>query len=352
MKRTIITILIALGAIAGAALALRNNKTQMQAQVELARTVNSTIPVQVATVKEERLGGAFSATGNFTPLRELTIVTEASGKVVRLLADEGQYVTKGQLLGRIEFATLEADLKSAEANLQKLSTDKERYERLVKSGGVTQGQLDEINLAWVNAETRVINARKKLDDSFIRAPFSGYINKRYVEEGAYVTPGKQIFDIVDTSKLKMIVNVTERQVLQISEASKIKVQADVYPGVTYEARVKFISAKADANLNFPVELEITNVNDKPLRAGMFGRATFELSEGSSSLVMPRAAVAGSLDEGEVYAVNGDSVVKKKVTTGRTFGSLVEVLDVLSAGDQVVINGQINLSDGARISVVN
>ena len=272
--------------------------------------------------------------------------------MLSLPVDEGQFVTKGQLLARIDFATSEAEVKSAEANLQKLTTDKERYQRLVKSGGVTQAQLDEVNLAYVTAEARVITARKKLADSFIRAPFAGYVNKRFVEEGTYLNAAKELFEIVEMSKLNMIVNVSEAQVLSVSQTKDITVNADVYPGVSYKAKVNFIGAKADANLNFPVELEITNIKDKPLRAGMYGRANFNLPSTTSSLVVPRAALIGSVDNAQVYVLSGDSVKLKDIVAGKVFANTVEVVSGLAKGDRVVTTGQINLSDGNKVTVLN
>ncbi len=351
MKRTLITIFIIGAAIAAAAFILKSNKEEMQAQTELAKKVNTTIPVQVASVREASIGGTFTATGSFAPARQIVVVTELAGKVVDLSAREGQFVSKGQLLGRIEFATAEADLRSAEANLKKLTTDKQRYERLVNTGGVTQAQLDEINLQHVNAEARLVAARKKFADSFIRAPFGGYGNKKFVEEGAYLTAGKELFEIVETERLEMVVNVSESQVLSVSNASKIKVHADVYPGVAYDAKLNFIGAKADANLNFPVELEIENIKDKPLRAGMYGRATFELTQSDSSLVIPRNALLGSVDNARVYVVENGVAQLREIVAGRTFSDAVEVVKGLQKGDEVVINGQINLTDSARVTVL-
>ncbi|HEX6223671.1 MAG TPA: efflux RND transporter periplasmic adaptor subunit [Chryseolinea sp.] len=352
MKRTIITVLILVVALAGAAFILKNNKEKMHEQTALAKKVNATVPVQVAEVQEENIGGTFTATGTFSPSKEILVMTEVAGRVVSLPVDEGQFVKKGQLLARIEFATLEAEVKSAEANLQKLTTDKARYERLVKSGGITQAQLDEVNLAYVNAEARVITARKRLSDSFIRAPFAGYVNKRFVEEGTYLNAAKELFEIVEVSKLNMIVNVSEAQVLSVRQANVITVNADVYPGVSYAAKVNFIGAKADANLNFPVELEITNINDKPLRAGMYGRATFNLQASAPSLVVPRAALIGSTDNAQVYVVTGDSVTLKSLVAGKIFANSVEVVSGLEKGDRVVTTGQINLTDGDKVTVLN
>ncbi|HLT74591.1 MAG TPA: efflux RND transporter periplasmic adaptor subunit, partial [Ohtaekwangia sp.] len=212
-------------------------------------------------------------------------------------------------------------------------------------------QLDEINLQHVNAEARLVAARKKFADSFIKAPFGGYINNRFVEEGAYLNAGKEMFEIVETERLDMVVNVSESQVLSVANAKRIKVNADVYPGVEYDAKLNFIGAKADANLNFPVELEIRNVKDKPLRAGMYGRATFELAEGEPSLVIPRSALLGSVDNARVYVVDNGVAKLKEIVAGKSFSDTVEVVEGLEKGQEVVINGQINLTDNARVTVL-
>lgn len=352
MKRTILTILILVAAVAGGAFILNNNKEKMNEQVELARATNNSVPVQVAEVSQTNYTGAFTATGTFAPSREIIVVTELAGKVVRLLADEGDYVKKDQLLARIDHVTLEAELKAAEANLAKLATDKARFGRLIKTGGVTQSQLDEINLAFVNAETRVVSAKKRVQDSYIRAPFAGYVNKRFIEEGAYLNAGKEVFEIVETARVSLVVRVPERRVLDVEKSKTVKVQTDVYPGFSYDARVKFVGAKADANLNFPVELEIKNVESRPLRAGMYGRAEFGLSGTATTLSVPRAALVGSVDDARVFVVEGESVVTRDIVAGQTFGHAVEVLGGLKAGERVVVSGQINLTDGTKVTVLN
>lgn len=351
MKRTFITIAIVIVGIASAAFILKNNKEKMQEQTDLAKKVNPTTPVQVAEVREENAGGTLTATGTFAPAKQIIVVTEIAGKVVSLNADEGQYVDKGQVLARIDFAVVAADLQSAEANLQKLKTDKVRYEKLVSTGGVTQTQLDEVNLAYVNAEVRAVTARKRLADTYIRAPFSGYVNRRYVEEGSYLSAAKEVFEIVDTHTLTMNVTVSESQVLSVTNAGSVDVAADVYPGTAYPAKVNFIAAKADANLNFPVELEITNIKDKPLRAGMYGRATFKMPAGRATLVIPRTALLGSTNDAQVYVVTGDAVKLKNIVAGSQYANSIEVVEGLSKGESVVTNGQINLTDGAKVTVL-
>lgn len=352
MKKTIIAIIIIIALVSISAYVLKNNKEKMKEKTELAKVVNATIPVQIAVTKREALGGSFVATGSFSPYRQVVISTEAAGKIVNISVDEGQFVQAGQLLARMEYETLEADVKSATANLKKLETDKERYENLVKTGGVTQAQLDEINLNYTNAEARLVNARERLKDTYLTAPFAGYVNNRFIENGQYIASGKEAFEIVDLTKMKMVVNVTENQVLRVNQARQIKVSADVYPDVIYEASVKFVGATADVNLNFPVELQITNVKDRPLRGGMFGRATFELPAAETSLVIPRAALLGSIENAQVYVVSGDSVILRAITIGRLFSNNAEVLNGIKEGEKVVTSGQINLTEGSKVTILN
>lgn len=352
MKKTIITIAIVVVAVVGAAFVLKNNKAEMQEKTELAKTVNATVPVQVADVKEESLSGSFTVTGKFEPSKELTIASEGSGKIVTIHVKEGQFVHEGQVLAQLEHETLAAEVRSAEASFQKIKTDKQRYENLIQTGGVSQSQLDDINLNYVTAEARLISAKKRLSDAIIKAPFSGYINKKYIEVGSYLSQqSNKVFDIVDLSKLKMVVNVTEAQVLSTNASKSITVEADVYPNTSYAAKINFIGAKADAALNYPVELEITNIANKPLRGGMFGRASFALPTDKPSLVIPRTAVIGSVNDAQVFVVEGDVVKIKKIVAGRQFSNQVEVLSGLTAGDQVVVSGQINLSEGTKVTVL-
>lgn len=352
MKSKIIAGVLIIGVVVLGGYVLKGNKEKMKAKTALAKKVNETIPVQVSSAREEALSGSFTATGNFMPFREVVVSTETAGKIVTVQVNEGQFVREGQLLARLEYETVEAEVKSADANLKKIETDKQRYEKLVATGGVTQSQLDDIVLGHINAESRLINAKEKLKDTYITAPFAGYVNKRFIENGQYIASGKEAFEIMEMARMKMIVNVSEDQVLAVNKAKDIEVTADVYPGVIYHAKVKFIGAKADASLNFPVELEIVNIPNNPLRGGMYGRASFELPTSKTSLVIPRAALLGSIENAQVYIVSSDSAVTKNITIGRLFSNKVEVLNGLSVGDRVITSGQINLSNGAKISILS
>jgi hypothetical protein len=85
---------------------------------------------------------------------------------------------------------------------------------------------------------------------------------------------------------------------------------------------------------------------------MFGRATFELPAAETSLVIPRAALLGSIEKAQVYVVSGDSVMLRAIIIGRLFSNNVEVLNGINEGEKVVASGQINLTEGAKVTILN
>ncbi|HEU4496614.1 MAG TPA: efflux RND transporter periplasmic adaptor subunit, partial [Flavobacterium sp.] len=186
------------------------------------------------------------------------------------------------------------------------------------------------------------------------APISGFINKKYIEPGSILSgmPGTEMFDIVNVSKLKLKVTVNESQVASLKAGDAVAIKASVYPDKTFSGKITFIASKADQSLNFPVEIEIENNAAKDLKAGMYGTASFASKQQKTSLmVVPRDAFVGSVSSNEVFIADNGTARLKKVTAGRILGDKVEILSGLSAGQQVIVTGQINLQDGSKIEII-
>jgi len=290
--------------------------------------------------------------GNFAPAQQLNYASENSGRVVKVLVDEGSRVSRGQTLAIIDAGTLSIDLESARANLDNAVRDKERYENAFKTGGVTQQQLDQARLAVQNAQACVSQAGIRVGDANVRSSINGVVNKRYIEPGAYVSPGTQLFELVDVSRLKLNVSVNESQVAQLKTGNTVAVRASVFPDKTFRGRVSFIAAKSDASLNFPVEIEITNTAGNQLKAGMYGTAIFDFPAQAPVMIIPRGAFIGSVSSNQVFIVDSSGTARThKLVAGRIIGDQVEVLQGLKEGDMVITSGQINLNDGSRVSVI-
>lgn len=334
------------------AFVLTNNKKKNEAETAIVAEKNASISVKAATVKSEIVSTDFIANGSFAPLQELSFSAENSGRVTKVLVKEGSVVRIGQTLAVIKADKISVDVQSAKANYQNALADNQRFENAFKTGGVTKQQVDQAKLALSNAKAQLDQANISFGDATIKATINGIVNKKYIEPGSVVSPGTQLFDLVNVSKLKLKVTVNESQVASLKVGSTIKVKASVYPDKEFSGKITFIAPMADESLNFPIEIEITNNANNDLKAGMYGTANFEskATQKTPIRVVPRTAFVGSVSNNQVFVVK-DSIAKlTKIVSGRIFGEKVEVIDGLNEGDVVVVSGQINLTDGAKVEI--
>lgn len=348
--RIILTLTILIASIALIAFVLTNNKKKNLAKTSVVAQTSGDVAVRVVTVTKQALQRDFAVNGNFAPFQQMDFAAENSGRVTSVLVKEGSRVSRGQTLAIIETDQLSIDVETAQANYLNASRDLQRYENAFKTGGVTQQQLDQARLAVENAKARVNQARIRVGDANIRSSMNGVVNKRYIEPGAVVNPGARLFEIVDVSKLKLQVTVNEAQVASLKVNDKIGVKASVFPERTFTGRVSFIAAKADASLNFPVEIELSSNPGNILRAGMYGTAVFEFPQAVATIVIPRSAFVGSVNSNQVFVVENGNIARiKNVIAGRIIGDQVEVISGLTEGESVITSGQINLINGSKIT---
>jgi RND family efflux transporter MFP subunit len=350
--RTILTVVFLIVAVGLIGWVLNNNKKKNAEKTAIVAQANGDIAVRVSPVQKQALELDFAANGNFMPGQQLNFSAENSGRVTQVLVDEGSHVSKGQTLAVIKTDQLNVDLESAQANYRNALKDKERYENAFKTGGVTQQQLDQANLALSNADARVAQAKIKVGDAYIRASINGVVNKRYIEPGAVVAPGTQLFELVDISRLKLQVTVNEAQVANLKVGDKVQIKVSVFPDKDFTGTVSFIAAKADNSLSFPIEIALASNPASQVKAGMYGTAIFNFPSQAPAILIPRSAFIGSVSSNQVFVLKSDSTASlRKVIAGKVLGDKVEVLQGLQEGETVITSGQINLSEGSPISVV-
>ncbi len=354
MKRVItiiIVIVIALGAIA---YVLTNNKKKNAEKTAEIAKGGGAVSVRVATVEKKVVDLDFSVNGNFIPKQELNFLSENAGRVSAIYVDEGAYVSKGQVLARIDAEIINTDSETAEATYQNALKDEARYQSSYQTGGVTQQQLDQAKLATNNAKLRLQASKRRVSDANIKSPINGIINKRYIEVGAFVnTQGTQMFEIVDVSRLKLKVNVNESQVANLKIGNRIDIKSSVFPTEKFTGTITFIAAKADGTLNFPIEIEVANNSKNSLKAGMYGTAVFNFPKQAPSILVPRTSFVGSVSSNQVFVLNKSNNTSqiRKVVTGRILGEQVEILEGLKEGETVITSGQINLAEGTAVTAV-
>ncbi|MWB95915.1 efflux RND transporter periplasmic adaptor subunit [Flavobacterium sp. GA093] len=354
MKKIIITIVVIVGALALIGFVLTKNKEENKAKTDIVAEKNAAVSVKVAKVKTEEVSLDFVANGSFQPIQELTFSAEKSGKVISVLVKEGDYVRVGQPMLTVRGDVINVSAQQAQAVYQNAKSDYSRYENAFKTGGVTKQQLDQAKLALTNAESNLKQANINVGDTKVKAPISGFINKKYIEPGSILAgmPATAMFDIVNVSRLKLVVTVNENQVAGLKVGNTINVTASVYPDKSFSGKITFIAAKADESLNFPVEIEIANNSSNDLKAGMYGTANFASNQQKQNLmVVPRNAFVGSVSSNQIFVVENNIAKLRKVTAGRILGDTVEIINGLSDGETVIVTGQINLQDGNTVEII-
>lgn len=351
MKKVIIS-LVVIASIGLVAWKLADNKQEMAETAKLAEKVSEFIPVEMGKVTRKNLQNNVTNIGTFEAYTDLTMLAETEGLVLKVYHTKGDFVKKGELLAQVENELLQAEVTATQANYQKLKTDFDRFTKLAEKDAVTERQLEDIKVATANAEAQYKSAKKRLEDTYIRATATGTINEDYIQEGSNISRKGKLYDIVDVSQLKLNVKVTGNNVLSIHEGDEVKVTSDIYPEKTFTAKVTAIAAKADNSLKYDIELLMKNSAENPLKAGMFGKAHFEFSNATEGLYISREALAGSIKNPTVFIVKDGQAKLIDIAIGEILDNEIQVVSGLNEGDEVVVNGQINLKDGTKVKTLN
>lgn len=342
-------------------LTLKSNKETIDANAAVQEDVIANIPVRVDKVELISFDKNINFTGTFEARKELEIIAEAQGRITQLAIREGQQVNKNQLVAKIDDTNILAQLTSVRAVVAKAKKDVERYERLTEAGAISQQQYEEVKLNYQNAQANVTAIEQQLKYSMARSPMAGIIKEVKVEEGSFASAGTLIATVVDIEKLKMIVKVGEKEIVKIKNGQSVEITTDVYPDNIFKGTVTLISVQADAGRKYEVEIELPNPSKTPLRPGMYGNVAIDAqnknnTQNQSGLFVARKAVVGSVQSPKIYVVNTvngqNQVSYKTVKIGKTVGDKVEIIEGLKMGETVVISGQINLSDGKTITIMN
>jgi RND family efflux transporter MFP subunit len=290
--------------------------------------------------------------GTISGDNDVAVVAEASGRVIGVYAKIGDYVSKGSMIIQLDGELKNAAFKTAEVNFEKVKKDFERYEALYNEKSIPVSRLEAAKLELQAAESQLIKARREYTDTKITAPISGVVTARSVDVGNYVSNGSVTANIVDISKLKVKLNVAEKDAFKLKSGDNVEITTDVYPGVVFNGKIATISDKGDEAHTYPVEVTLSNNKQNPLKAGMFGRVKFVSLKSTESIVIPREALVGSIKDSKVFVVENGIARERKVVIGSVYDNMIQVMSGLNNGEVVVVNGQNNLKNNFNVDIIN
>ena len=318
------------------------------------------LTVQVAEVAAADWSDGVVITAGVQPYQRAMPSTVLMGRVDRILRKEGDRVRKGQILVRIDsrdvsarVAQAEAAVAAARAMEQNAKLMKERMERLQARNAATQKDLDDATAGYEGAlanlhaaEEGVKAAQAYLGYSEIKAPFDGVVADRMIEVGDMAAPGRPLFVIEDTSRVKIEGQVPESAAADLAVGDHVVVEIG---DDAFDAELTELLPAADPrSRTFTVRALMDNPDGR-LRSGMFAR----LRIGGA----PRAVVSAPLESivkrgplTGIFVVDNSTVRLRWITLGRAADGMVEVLSGLQSGERVVLNPVAALEDGHPIEV--
>lgn len=350
MKKKIIVILICIIIVVIIALRLVFTKQKINRAKKPVVIENVSIPVTAVAASEVEEEATLIKTGTLAPDKQAKVLSVTSGNVQRILFNLGSIVRQGQTLAIIDTRLLQYDLQKALSNESKLKNDLQTYTELLEGNAATRQKVNEIRLNYQDALNQVQQLRKQIADAAIKAPVSGTIYAKPIEEGTFITTGGEIASIADLSSLKAAVYLTESEVYQVKTGQQVKFTTEVYADKVFGGKITFISPQANEAFNYFVEITTVNDNSFPLRAGTFINADLSKKTLRKILLIPREALNESTQDASVYVVEGGKARLRKINTGKEYGNNIQVTGGLQPAELVITSGQINLKDGASVNV--
>ena len=360
LKKIFLTV-IGLAAVVGAIVYTKLG--QFDAMSEAAEGMQLPAETVTATaVSAAQWEQVISATATVSAVQGVNVSAEVGGRVTEIAFESGATVAAGDTLLKMDTASEEAQLASANAAAALARTDLARVRKLGKRELASEDAVDRAEAQVKETLAQVGVIRALIDKKTVRAPFAGRLGLRLVNLGQILREGDPIVALQTLDPVHVDFSVPQRQIARLRPGMQVRATADVAPGETFEGRVLAVSPEvAAATRNVRVRALVDNPGEQ-LRAGMFVNVEVVLPDTQAVLPVPATAV--------LYAPYGDSVFvvesqhkdasgeterilrQQFVRLGRARGDYVDVIDGLKPGETVVTSGVFKLRSGAKVVIDN
>jgi membrane fusion protein (multidrug efflux system) len=323
--------------------------------------------VEMAKVQRGKISSFLTVVGNLVGDQTVEVVPRTGGRVTSISVKLGDRVRRNQVVAKIEDREIveqvnqaqashkvaEATIRQRQADLELAKTSVERSRNLYGRQLLPKQTLDDAEARYSAAQAQVDLAYAQLAQSASRlqelqinlgntnvvSPVDGFVAKRNVDPGAWVSNQAGVASVVDISSLRLVANIVEKDLRLVSAGDPAVVEVDAFPGEKFNGKIARVSPILDpATRTAPMEIEIPNANFR-LKPGMYAKVTLEVDSKDNVLLIPKVALVDSEGQRGVFQPNNDSrAAFKPIKIGIEDAERVEVLDGLAEGEMVVSTG--------------
>lgn len=284
--------------------------------------------------------------GTVQPYRRAEVSAKVTGRVLEMLAVPGNRAEEGEILARIDAAELRAAVEQTRTARDQAKRDFDRVSELVRKNAVSQSDFEQVRARYFGAVSATEEVEHTLANAEVSAPFAGMITRKDMDPGDFAMPGKPLFAMEDSSRLRLEANVAESLVGSMKVGDKIRVTVDT-AGMDALGTVAEVSPAVDAgSRTFLVKIDLPQ--QRSLHAGQFGRA--HIPRGMQRMLeVPASAVIKRGQMEIAFVVRDGLACMRLVRSGRTEGGRVEILSGLDPGDVLVVVPGPQLRDGDPVT---
>jgi RND family efflux transporter MFP subunit len=303
-------------------------------------------------------------TGSLEGQTSASISAKISGRVQDVLVEDGQSVTAGQPLARLESTELANSVRmagdavrKAQANFDNAKADYDRYLTLYEKNAVSKQQLDSIETKLRIAEADLSsaaaslgNAQQQHSNSVITAPVDGVVANKAVTIGQVVSPGATLMTVEKIGELYAVVNIEQKDLGMVQIGQKAEISVDTYPDQKFEGVVDTINPVAGSSSRmFRTKIKLDNTQGL-LKPGMFIKVQLVTGAETNVLTVPQSAVFQKQGLYYVYAVEGNKALRRQVEVGDVSGNVIEIKSGLQEKQVIAIDNITKLKDGDAVEV--
>ena len=315
--------------------------------------------VKIETVDNRQVIQEGNYTATVEPENINNISASSANRIKEIYVDEGMRVSKGQklvLLDDVNTSTYELQVENAKANLENVQINYDRAVELLKIGGGTQQNVDQMQLQLTNAKNTLASAERTLrnvhENTLLVSPINGMVTARNYDPGD-MTGSLPILTVAQVQPVKIVINVSESELSKVTKGMPAEVRFDTYGDELFNGTITMVAPTVDVNSRtFGVEITVQNPDNRIL-PGMFGRVKLNLGV-ADHVVVPDQAVVKQPGSGNhyVYVYKDGKVSYNKVELGQRLGDTYELISGVEPGSQVVVSGQTRLADGTAVQISN
>ncbi len=309
------------------------------------------------TAKAEKFDHFLELQGSVETKQNVVINAEIGGILKQIYVKEGQKVSKGQLLARIDDGGMSQQLAQMQIQAELAKTTFERQKRLWDQKIGSEIQYLQTKSNYEGQQSVVNQMKSQLSKSTVTAPFSGIIDNIITEQGSVVSPGQTpILRIVSLSDMYIKADVPESYIADVVEGKKVEVTFPVL-GKTVETKIRQTGNYINPdNRTFNVEIEVPN-KEKMIKPNLTARLKINDYTNEKALMIPQSIISDNA-EGNQYiyildSIKGQKAVAKQtiIKTGKMQGDVIEVLEGLNDGDQIIEEGARSVKDGQTVKII-